>query len=168
MKFITPFDYDNMCRRVAANRRDHAMADDQPPAEAPRACRDAWMLTSKRQLCLTIPGQIMGGKNNMLVTRTGRHFPKRSWAQWRDRVVIVVRGQLPADWTPISKPCIMSLTYVPGDRRRRDMPAIVDSIFHCLERAGVVADDSLLWVNQSVRCESCKEPKAVIVIEVPE
>lgn len=98
-----------------------------------------------------IPGQVRGGKNNMIVTRTGLHFPKPEWAKWRDAMVAEVRAQLPAGWKPIDVPCAVKLTYVAGDRRRRDQPAIIDAVWHVLEKAGVVTDDTLLWVSESTR-----------------
>lgn len=114
--------------------------------------------------CLTIEisGQVSGGKNNMMVTRLGRHFPKKSWAKWRDAKVAEVRGQLPRSWKPISVPTKIELEYVSGDRRRRDQPAIIDAIFHVLEKAGVVADDTLLWISKSSRSYDKKNPRAII------
>ena len=109
---------------------------------------------------IKIPGQIRGGKNNMVVTRTGLHFPRPEWATWRDQVVALIKLQLPRYWVPISEPCGVFLEYVAGDKRRRDMPAIVDSIFHCLEKAGVVKDDALLWVCKSTRSYDKQNPMA--------
>ena len=109
---------------------------------------------------ISISGQIMGGKNNMIVTRTGLHFPRPAWAKWRDQVVREIKSQLPAGWQPIGVPCDVSLEYVAGDRRRRDMPAILDSIFHCLEKAGVVTDDTLLWIAKSSRRHDKQNPMA--------
>lgn len=117
---------------------------------------------AKNGLCIVIPCQIIGGKNNMGITRSGRHYPKPKWAKWRDEVVSVIRRQLPEGFKPISEPCNVKLYYVAGDKRRRDFPAIVDSIWHCLERAGVVKDDSLLWVVSSSRSYDPKTPFAEI------
>lgn len=111
---------------------------------------------------ILIPGQIFGGKNNMIVTRSGLHFPKKSWAQWRNRVVMLIKAQLPEDWKPINEPRNVHLEYVAGDKRRRDMPAIVDSIFHCLEKAGVVEDDNLIWISSSTRSYDKEKPFARI------
>lgn len=102
-------------------------------------------------LTLTIKGIIRGGKNNMIVTRTGRHYPKPAWAKWRDETVANVSGQLPRNWRPINKPMNITLHYVAGDKRRRDMPAIIDSIYHVLEKAGVVEDDTYLWIAHSTK-----------------
>jgi hypothetical protein len=55
--------------------------------------------------------------------------------------------------------------YWPGDKRKRDMPGMADAICHCLERAGIVADDSLL-VSWSWACMELdrKNPRAKITI----
>jgi Holliday junction resolvase RusA-like endonuclease len=115
---------------------------------------------SERWFSIEIPGQIRGGKNNMIVTRSGMHFPKPEWAKWRDVTVALIKLQLPPGWKPISRPCDVHLEYVAGDKRRRDMPAILDSIFHCLEKAGVVEDDVLIWVTESTRSYDKINPMA--------
>lgn len=115
-------------------------------------------------MSITLMGQVRGGKNNMVVTRSGLRFPKKEWAKWRDAAVSEVRRQLPPGWKPIEAPTLVSLDYVAGDKRRRDMPAIIDAIFHVLEKAGFVADDTLLWVALSTRVYSKAFPMATITI----
>jgi len=117
-----------------------------------------------RKINLLMIGQIRGGKNNMVVTRSGLHFPKKEWAKWRDEKVAEIKGQLPQDWEPISAPCNMNLFYVSGDKRRRDQPAIIDAIFHVLEKAGVVKDDTLIWVSKSTRDYDKENPLAEMEI----
>lgn len=102
-------------------------------------------------MTITINSQIRGGKNNMIVTRTGHRFPKKEWAQWRDATVAEIRSQIPRGWKPIDHPVNITIDYRASDNRRRDMPAILDSIFHCLEKAGFCADDTHLWVAHSSR-----------------
>ena len=113
---------------------------------------------------ITITGQIKGGKNNMIVTRSGLHFPKKDWAKWRDAAVIEIRSQIPAGWKPIDTPTSIRLEYVAGDKRRRDQPAIIDSIFHCLEKSGFCTDDTHLWVAESSRTYNAQSPRATITI----
>ena len=111
----------------------------------------------------TITGQIRGGKNNLTVTRTGHRFPNAKWAKWRDVAVkeIVAQRQGRAQFT---EPVNVRLDYYAEDRRRRDMPAIVDAIFHVLEKAGVVKDDTLLWITESSRNYDKANPRAEITI----
>jgi crossover junction endodeoxyribonuclease RusA len=118
--------------------------------------------------CLVISGQIRGGKNNMIVTRTGLHFPKPEWAKWRDEAVAQIKRQLPPCFKPLDVRINMRLKYIAGDKRRRDMPAILDSIFHVLEKAGVVSDDTQLWVTESSRSYDKEKPMALIYLETAE
>ena len=93
---------------------------------------------------IIIRGQIRGGKNNMKLSRFGHHYPDKKWAIWRDDVVNQIKKQLPVGFKTFEKKCFAVITYCPGDNRRRDVPAILDAIWHCLERADVVRDDWLL------------------------
>ena len=119
-------------------------------------------------LVILISGQIRGGKNNMIVTRQGRHFPKPEWAKWRDAKVAEVKNQLPVGFQTLTQPVNLNLSYIAGDKRRRDMPAIIDSIFHVLEKAGVVTDDTLIWVTQSSRSYDKDRPMASLVFRLAE
>jgi Holliday junction resolvase RusA-like endonuclease len=116
---------------------------------------------------IVVTGQIRGGKNNMIVLRSGIHIPKKEWAKWRDQKVAEVKAQLPKGWKPIDKPTNFSLKYVAGDKRRRDLPAIIDSLYHVLEKAGVVADDTFLWMTLSSRDYDKEKPRAELTIYLP-
>lgn len=118
------------------------------------------------QCTLTLTGQVRGGKNHMGVNReTGRHYARAPFRKWRDEAVGQIRAQLPDGWAPLSADTIsVSLTYTTGDRRRRDMPAVLDALWHVLEKAGVVEDDSMLWVTRSSRRYDKAKPGVVMVI----
>lgn len=111
---------------------------------------------------IVITGQIMGGKNNIIVTRTGHRFPKPAWAKWRDDAVRQVKQFIPRGFTPIDSPINVRIDYFAEDKRRRDMPAILDAIFHVFEKAGVVTDDWHLWVSESSRGFDKDCPRAVV------
>ena len=100
----------------------------------------------------------------MIVTRSGHRFPRKSWAKWRDEAVNQVKSQLPINFETLTERVNVRLTYLAGDLRRRDQPAILDSIFHVLERSGVVQDDTLIWVNESTRGFDRENPRAEITI----
>lgn len=97
-------------------------------------------------MILKISGQIYGGKNNMKISKTGRHYPNKSWSIWRDSKVYEVKQQLKKlkDFDTITEPVSVEIHYTNGDNRRRDIPAIIDSIWHILEKCNVVSDDTLL------------------------
>ena len=118
-------------------------------------------------LRIVICGQIRGGKNNMVVTRSGLHFPKPEWAKWRDEAVRGVKEQLSKSFKTIGQPVNVRVTYVAGDRRRRDCPAIFDAVWHVLEKAGVVADDTLLWPVESSRSYDKDSPRVTVEIISP-
>lgn len=128
-----------------------------PPAD-PVATRGA----DVPRLVLRLTGQVRGGKNNMGRTKTGKSYPKKLFADWRAEAIRQIRAQLPSGWTPIAVPCNVRLDYVAEDRRRRDFPAICDALWHALERAGVVKDDTLLWTAQSSRSYDKAAPGVTI------
>ena len=142
-------------------RLERAAAKKTPGAEA---LKELFSLCTKPEVALRIVicGQIRGGKNNMVVTRKGLHFPKPEWAKWRNEAVAGVKEQLPIGFKTISCPVGVRVTYVAGDRRRRDCPAILDSVWHVLEKSGVVSDDTLLWPVVSSRDYDKESPRCEI------
>ena len=114
------------------------------------------------KITLLFSGQVRGGKNNMGVTRDGRHYPKPEFAKWRSEMIHQITKQLPTGFKTITEPTNVKLTYFAGDKRRRDMPAIIDALFHVLERANIVEDDTFLWVSQSTRGYDKENPRTVI------
>ena len=95
---------------------------------------------------IKLKGQVRGGKNNMGITKTGRHYPNKKFAAWRDEMICQVNRQveLIKEFKQITGPCSIDITYTAGDKRRRDVPAILDALWHVFERSGVVKDDSLI------------------------
>ena len=118
-------------------------------ASAPPAAPVATCGADLPKVVLRLSGQVRGGKNNMGRTKTGKSFPKKVFAAWRAEAIRQIKTQFHG--APITVPGNVRLDYVAEDRRRRDFPAICDALWHALERAGVVADDTLLWPAQSSR-----------------
>lgn len=97
----------------------------------------------------SVSGQVRGGKNNVMVLKSGLRIPPKIFSQWAKAAIAEIKAQgLPEK--PIDYPCNISIEYYCSDRRRRDAPAIIDGLFHALERAGVVKDDSLLGGENKV------------------
>jgi len=119
---------------------------------------------SKPIVLITITGQIRGGKNSVQTTKTGRRYPNKVWAKWRDAAVREVASQIPKDWRAISEPTNIRMEYWAGDKRRRDMPAIIDAAFHVLEKAGFTEDDTYLWVKESTRSYDKQNPRLTITV----
>lgn len=113
---------------------------------------------------ITITGQIRGGKNSVQTTKTGRRYPNKVWAKWRDAAVSEVAAQIPKGWKAISESSNIRMEYHAGDKRRRDMPAIIDAAFHVLEKAGFTEDDTYLWVAESSRSYDKQNPRLIITV----
>jgi hypothetical protein len=139
----------------------------QPPARTVNQKTGRITFIEKKQLRLVITGQTRGGKNSMGVTRTGRHYPKKDWAAWRDAAVMQIQAQLPPGFQTITEPVNARLEYVASNHRRHDQPAILDAIFHVLERAEIVRDDCLIWVTNSTRSYDKANPRAVLTFDLP-
>jgi hypothetical protein len=75
-----------------------------------------------------------------------------------------VAAQIPKDWRAISEPTNIRMEYWAGDKRRRDMPAIIDAAFHVLEKAGFTEDDTYLWVAESTRSYDKQDPRLIITV----
>jgi Holliday junction resolvase RusA-like endonuclease len=136
--------------------KDRTPALASAPPAAPAAPRGAEV----PKLVLRLTGQVRGGKNNMGRTKTGKSFPKKVFADWRAEAIRQIKTQFNGE--PIAAPCNVRLDYVAEDRRRRDFPAICDALWHALERAGVVTDDTLLWPAQSSRSYDKAAPGVTI------
>ena len=61
----------------------------------------------------------------------------------------------------IESPCSIVIVYTAGDRIRRDVPGLLDALWHCMERAEIVKDDrwfvNIKWLSYyekgKPRCE---------------
>lgn len=119
-------------------------------------------------MILHFNGQLRGGKNNVIVTRSGHRFPNPIFAKWRDSMLWQIRAQTRAQGSPepMALPVQMWVDYWHGDMLRRDMDALLGGIFHVLERAGVLEDDKLvkrlLWEPQGL---DRKNPRATVRVE---
>lgn len=116
-------------------------------------------------MIIQLNGQIRGGKNSVKTTRSGHRYPNPVFAKWRDGAVKEIWSQVKPG-TPFILDCGATIQYWHGDKIRRDVPALIDGIWHVLERAGVVKDDALIkevhWLPMGL---DRKKPRAVIVLE---
>lgn len=115
-----------------------------------------------------VNGQIHGGKNNMGITRTGKHYPKKDFKEWRDGVIAdLITQKLKYKYVLLEgKKNGWEFYYCPKDNRRRDVPMILDAVFHCLERAGVVNDDCIIKDFRFTDCGVSDDPYMKIEIYV--
>lgn len=147
--------------RVNARR---VKSDGVKVASLPDSAKAPCRAPSQSGTTLVITGQIRGGKNAIKTTRTGRRYPDKKWALWRDEKVAEVKAQIPSCYKHNGEQVNIRLDYYAGDKRRRDQPAVIDAIFHVLEKANFVIDDTHLWVVESRRSYDEKNPRAEITV----
>lgn len=105
-----------------------------------RECEECFLEGVSQRYIIT--GQCPSGKNSITITRTGKRFPNQRFVQWRKKALDELDNQ--KKWGKITSPTNIKLKYYAGDNRRRDLPGIVDAVWHCLEKAGIVSDDRWL------------------------
>lgn len=105
--------------------------------------------------CMTIPNQIPSGKNAITITRTGKRFPNKRFIEWREVSIKFVNvRQIPIDY-PVS----IIVNYWTGDKRRRDVPGMIDALWHLLEvkrdRDGSIKKDGFIEDDKFLAGENC-------------
>lgn len=114
-------------------------------------------------------GQLKGGKDNIQTRRDGRRFPLPEFVAWRADAVYQIRRHFQKQGRPIpyfDVPLKMTVQYWASDKRRRNVTALLDGLFHAFEVIRLVEHDELFldcdWQHCGV---SAKSPRAVITIE---
>lgn len=96
-------------------------------------------------LHLFLANQLPGGKNRVHTTRSGHRYPEARFVAWRQDALFELQTQLQGvQGLPYRHPVALQVVYCAKDRRRRDLDAMLGTLGHLLERAGVLADDSLI------------------------
>lgn len=112
--------------------------------------KDDGILIGMRTLSFYISGQIHGGKNHIGITKTGKRYPKKEFVEFRNHALKDLAPYLQGE-PPFEGPIRVYVGYCKSDRRRRDLPALIDGLWHVFERAAIVNDDSqfeeLVWVR---------------------
>ena len=110
----------------------------------------------------TILGQVKSDKNHMQITRSGRHYPLPAFAKWRDDVIRQIDH---INVLTFDKPCSIQFSYWKGNLIKRDVPGMIDAIFHVLEKAKFITDDSLFvnvhWLDMGL---DKKNPRLKIIM----
>jgi len=111
---------------------------------------------------IEILGQVRGGKNNMKVSKFGHHYPDKKFIEWKNMVMPQIKKQYqekPID----SSDYEWRFIYTPQDKRRRDMTAILDAIFHVLEKCNVIKDDCLIKYVSYLESPRDKENPSIVI-----
>jgi Holliday junction resolvase RusA-like endonuclease len=101
-------------------------------------------------MTLYLSGQMVSGKNQIQIAcRKGRpcRYPNKRFEAWKQDMSHQILTQLMAlplkdkPQLPLRGDVSLSVSYVPGDRHRRDVSGMADALFHLLEHVGIVEDD---------------------------
>ncbi len=95
----------------------------------------------------TLTMQIPSGKNAVRITRTGHRYPNKRFSIWRADAIKSLPSPLPIFCGPVE----LIVNYTPGDKKRRDVPGMLDAICHLIEKIGIVVDDAqvknVMWTT---------------------
>ena len=111
------------------------------------------------RLVFELKGQCLSGKNHKQITRTGHCYPTKRWAAWRDEMVMAIKQQDRRQPVTLLRDLFKAtVVFTHADKRRRDVPGMLDALCHVLERAGIVKDDSQIvaWDVQT-NLPPCRE-----------
>lgn len=103
-------------------------------------------------------GQVPGGKNAIGITRSGRHYPNKRFAEWRADAALQIAGVGYVPKHPIDYPVHLSVKYWAGDRRTRDVTGMGDALFHLLVYVKILKNDGLVrdltwrWCGVNKQC----------------
>lgn len=119
-------------------------------------------------MTIALTGQLPSGKNQVqLLFRGGKvvKYPNKTFQNWRRSAAQEILTQGPPK-TPIASPVAIVFDYWPGDKRTRDVPGMLDALFHLLVYAKVLKDDGLIYNVTWTRHEVNRPfPKVVMEIE---
>lgn len=87
-----------------------------------------------------LKGSTPSGKNAITVTRSGLRFPNKRFVDWRKDAL----SQIIPPEKVINEPVSVIIRYSSADLRRRDMPGILDALWHLMEKGFWVTDDTFL------------------------
>lgn len=116
-----------------------------------------------RYYYFNLAGQIPSGKNAIVITRTGLRIPGKVFSKWKKEKLPFLKIQRAREGIKeaIAKPVDVMIKYIAGDRRRRDVPGMVDAIWHLFEKAEIITDDKFLggtpskviWISKEINKE---------------
>lgn len=103
-------------------------------------------MNKTQYLYFIIHGQISAGKNSIGYNRhTGRRYPtSKTFMEWRGNAIKVMESirRRELGGGTITAPVDVEVMCQFGDKRVRDIPSLLDGVFHCLERSGILKNDS--------------------------
>ena len=114
-------------------------------------------------MIIKLKGQVRGGKNSIMTTRTGRRYPNPIFTKWVMEMLASIKIQH-GTIKPINDfSYYWEFHYTPGDNRRRDVPAVLDGVFHLFEKAGIVTDDRYITDIRFIPYPANKDTAGMII-----
>ncbi len=113
---------------------------------------------------IALTGQMISGKNRVMVRRDGKHIPRKQFINWRTDMHFQILEQRPALPPAITIPVRLVCQYWPGDRKTRDVDGQLSALFHLLVYAKVLKDDGLIYDCTWHRYQHADFPKLVLEI----
>lgn len=117
-------------------------------------------------ITFALQGILPSGKNAVKNTRSGHRYPSKRFVDWRTQALTELQRQCDGIPQPVRYRMKMSVAYVPGDKRVRDVAGMTDALCHLLERSGLIENDGLIrditWEELPL---DRKNARAVIVLE---
>lgn len=99
-------------------------------------------------------------------TKTKRSFPNPRYMEWHDCAILQTRSQLQGWKAPI--PCSISVTFIHGDKRRKDSDNALSSILDMLKDNGTIEDDCWEYVRHLETWNEFDKGNPRCVIEITE
>lgn len=113
----------------------------------------------------TLQGETPSKKNSRIMnTKTKRSFPNPRYVEWHDLAIAQMRSQIHGYKAPI--PCSITITFIHGDKRRRDSDNGVSSIMDMLKDAGVIIDDCWEYVPHEESWNDYDKGKPRCIVEI--
>lgn len=119
-----------------------------------------------RSVRIVLNLQCKSGKNGVKTTRKGVRYPTPAFKAWRALCLDAIEKQGHSGANLQGKlDCVIN--YTPGNLIRRDVPGMMDAIFHVIERAEIVQDDAKIchavkWFEHPL---DRKNPKVEIFLQ---
>lgn len=117
-------------------------------------------------LSFVLFGQLPGGKNRVKNTRTGHRYPDKRFVDWRDEACRQLHPQ--KNGTVLYGRVALHVDYWAGDKRTRDVDAMLGALGHLFVRAGIMGDDGQIkdvyWKDHGL---DRKKPRAELTLTAP-
>lgn len=109
--------------------------------------------------------QMCSGKNRVIKTKSGRHYPGTRFVAWRAEAMRQLSAQAPLTKPTQGMPVSMTIDYWPGDLRTRDVTGIEDALFYLVVHAGILENDGLIYECHFLRKPLDRKcPRVVVTI----